>query len=466
MRRLPQFAIVLAILALSGGAPRAQQDVPLDFVSGDGWFTKQASSTPPIGKASFGADGGVKNGQWTGDLVYVDKDLGLNVSHLTITGYLRVGADGTDAKGRTTGTRDICGTASTNRFGNVHFRVRLTDNGYPDRRDTFRIGLAATDGTVVYTAQGSLGDPAPGAGKIRIVNGNRSSIAPATPPDCRVSFGSEPPPPPPPPPTATRIEETNPAVTYTGSWIPQSRSDLSGGTVVESLEAGATATLSFNGTGASWIGFKATWGGIAEVFLDGALKATVDTYAPSEQAQAVLYTAGGLAAGPHTLMVRVTGTWGPSGNSAWIVVDAFDVVTSGGTQPPPGPARFEEGSAALAPAASWSGVTSASTGVTLSGGSAAIASTAGATATFTFTGTGVAWIGFKCERCGIARVSLDGAVVATVDTYAPSRPAASGALFSRTGLASGGHTLVIEVTGTMNPSSLDPYIVVDAFDVS
>jgi hypothetical protein len=94
-----------------------------------------------------------------------------------------------------------------------------------------------------------------------------------------------------------------------------------------------------------------------------------------------------------------------------------------------------------------------------------VAGETGATATFTFTGTGVSWIGFECEKCGIARVSLDGSVVATVDTYAPSRPSASGAMFTATGLAAGSHTIVIEMTGTKNASSLGAFIVVDAFDV-
>jgi glucosylceramidase len=77
----------------------------------------------------------------------------------------------------------------------------------------------------------------------------------------------------------------------------------------------------------------------------------------------------------------------------------------------------------------------------------------------------VNWIGFKCERCGIARVSLDGSVLATVDTFAPSRPATSGVIFGTTGLAAGSHTLVIEVTGTGNASSLGTFVAVDAFDV-
>src|SRR5437870_7523832 len=74
--------------------------------------------------------------------------------------------------------------------------------------------------------------------------------------------------------------------------------------------------------------------------------------------------------------------------------------------------------------------------------------------------------GFQCEQCGIARVSLDGSLVATVDTYAPSRPASSGAVYSTTGLVSGGHVVVVEVTGNSNASSAGAFIVVDALDVT
>lgn len=124
-----------------------------------------------------------------------------------------------------------------------------------------------------------------------------------------------------------RIEETDPSVAYTGTWIPQSRSDLSGGSVVESNDPAAGATLTFNGTGVSWIGFKGPWAGIAQVSVDGGAMTTVDTYAPAEQAQAVMYTAAGLPPGSHTLRVQATGTWNASSVSAWIVVDAFDVTT-------------------------------------------------------------------------------------------------------------------------------------------
>ena len=124
---------------------------------------------------------------------------------------------------------------------------------------------------------------------------------------------------------ARRVEENDPSVIYAGTWLSQSRGDLSGGSIVEASEANATASLTFSGTGVSWIGFRGPWAGIAEVYIDGALKATVDTYSPSEQAQVVMYTTSGLPSGSHTIMIKATGTWSSSSASAWVVVDAFDV---------------------------------------------------------------------------------------------------------------------------------------------
>jgi len=128
------------------------------------------------------------------------------------------------------------------------------------------------------------------------------------------------------PSSPTRVEESDLSVVYTGLWYPQHRSDLSGGSIVESPYPVSTASLTFTGTGVRWIGFKAAWGGIAQVYLDGALHAAVDKYPPTEQAQAVMYTATGLAAGPHTITIKVTGTWNPAGCCSWVVVDAFDVM--------------------------------------------------------------------------------------------------------------------------------------------
>ena len=100
-----------------------------------------------------------------------------------------------------------------------------------------------------------------------------------------------------------------------------------------------------------------------------------------------------------------------------------------------------------------------------SGGTAAVASTAGEQATFTFTGTDLRWIGFRGPQAGIARVSLDGVFIQQIDFYSTAEEVQA-EVFKTTGLASGNHTLMIEVTGTKNPASTGTYVVVDAFDVA
>ena len=274
-----------------------------------------------------------------------------------------------------------------------------------------------------------------------------------------------------PPPDTVRLEETAAALAPAGAWSgltsASAGATLSGDGAVFAAAAGATASFSFNGTGVSWIGLPCELCGIANVYLDGTLAESVDTFAPSRPASStVLFTASGLTAGSHTLVIEVTGAQDPASGGANAVVDAIDVEGGGGSgTPPPAPARSEESAAALEPASAWFGMTSADAGVSLSGDFAVASPEAGATASFTFTGSEVSWVGFKCERCGIARALLDGAVAATVDTYAPSRPAATEAMFTATGLAAGTHTLMIEVTGTGNADSAGTFITVDAFDV-
>jgi len=97
-----------------------------------------------------------------------------------------------------------------------------------------------------------------------------------------------------------------------------------GGAAAESNTPGAQATFTFTGTGISWIGVRGPQTGIARVFLDGALAAEIDTYAPTEGIQHTDFTRRGLAAGTHTLTIQVTGK-NPASTNFWVLVDAFDV---------------------------------------------------------------------------------------------------------------------------------------------
>ena len=216
--------------------------------------------------------------------------------------------------------------------------------------------------------------------------------------------------------------------------------------------SGSQATFAFSGTSVSWIGARGPQTGIADVFLDGALVAEVDTYSPAEQIQAALFTKTGLADANHTLTIEATGRMNAASTSPLVVVDAFEV-TSPGTQ-------TQETDPSLAYGTGW---ILDNRDKAYNQGVSAESNTVGAQATFTFTGTGVRWIGARGPQTGIARVFLDGAFAQDIDTYALTE-GPQHTDFTATGLATGTHTLTIEVTGK-NPASTNFWILIDAFDV-
>jgi hypothetical protein len=107
------------------------------------------------------------------------------------------------------------------------------------------------------------------------------------------------------------------------------------GTVAESIAGGSTATFSFNGTGVSFVSATCSRCGIAQVSLDSGPATTLDLYSVGDAPQKTVYTTSGLAQGPHTIKVIVTGQKNPSSSYYWVVVDGFDVISSAPSLPPP-----------------------------------------------------------------------------------------------------------------------------------
>ena len=130
-----------------------------------------------------------------------------------------------------------------------------------------------------------------------------------------------------------RIEQNNPALIYTGTWFLNTNPTQSGGTAVLAVDAGSRATISFNGASIIWLAYRDEWSGIARVYLDGVLAATVDTYLSPSQAQSPVYSVSGLSPGAHTLTIELTGAHNPNSGGSWVWVDAFEV--AGGSSPSP-----------------------------------------------------------------------------------------------------------------------------------
>ena len=251
------------------------------------------------------------------------------------------------------------------------------------------------------------------------------------------------------PAIGARTEESS--LSLTAGWTPAEATTRawSGGTAIVSATAAAQATFNFIGTEVRWVGLRGPQMGIAQVYLDGALHARVDAYDANESEE-VTFVVTGLAAGAHTLTIRVTGDKNPAATGSSVVVDAFDVRGRVEDQDPS--ITWTGGWLRGNFFRNWSG-----SAPNTAGGTAGLTRTGGEQATVRFTGTGVSWIGWRGPSNGIARVLVDGALAATVDTYAATEEVQA-VLYTAAGLSDGAHTVTVEVTGGRNPASIDALV--------
>ncbi|MGW2487925.1 hypothetical protein ACWCV9_11955 [Streptomyces sp. NPDC001606] len=236
------------------------------------------------------------------------------------------------------------------------------------------------------------------------------------------------------------MDDDDTAISYTGSWTANGNRGV--GDHEDAVHAtktdGDTASLTFTGTGVSVIGERNTDQGQAEVFIDGTSRGLVDTHATSRQAQAVLYSTGGLSPGSHTVQfVKRSGTWAS--------LDGFEVT---GVHNDTDPSLTYTG-------ASWR--YSANRGFGDHQDDVHATTANGDSATVTFTGTGISLVTETNSDEGSLAVSLDGASQGTVNAASASRQAQR-TVYSVSDLPRGRHTLTLTKTG-------GSWLVVDRFDV-
>jgi hypothetical protein len=171
--------LAVAALVLAAADPVRAEDAPssCDYVTGGGYIVTTASGTHASGKADLCVAAGCKYGSPTwGHLEYVDRKTKLKVHGTSITAYAFVEQLSPDHEGELRGTRQICGTATTNHFGPVHFFVETKAAGEPEGNDEFIIRLQK-DGVVVYTTEGdsdhTLGGARRDGGEIELEKPNR-----------------------------------------------------------------------------------------------------------------------------------------------------------------------------------------------------------------------------------------------------------------------------------------------------
>jgi hypothetical protein len=88
--------------------------------------------------------------------------------------------------------------------------------------------------------------------------------------------------------------------------------------------AGASAELTFRGTGVDWITYRGPDQGKAELWIDGTLLRTFNNYA-AQPTSDVVRSVTGLADGVHTLRIVVLGKARPAATGKLVSVDRFAV---------------------------------------------------------------------------------------------------------------------------------------------
>lgn len=255
-----------------------------------------------------------------------------------------------------------------------------------------------------------------------------------------------------PAPGLTRYDQNSSALVYSGTWANYAKTVAWAGSYKRASTAGASVTVTFSGTQLDWIAMKGTTTGIADVYVDGIKRATVDLASPVAVYQQNVWSTATLPDGVHTVqLVRNPA----SAAGKYITIDAVDVA---GTLLEVD--RLEQSDPLLAYGGSWV----SRSGSAYTGGADKYTDVAGSAVMVEFTGTRLVWIGKTAATYGIARVTLDGSAVFEVDLYSVGTLYQQ-RLWDSGDLPNAPHTVKIECLGTRNPLARAGYVGVDAFDL-
>ena len=124
---------------------------------------------------------------------------------------------------------------------------------------------------------------------------------------------------------ATRVEQTNKSITYTGKWVGVKDTNASANGYRYTNEEGASLSFKFTGSGISIIAPTSNTKGVAMVTIDGQLY-EVDLYSTTAEDKKVVFTKTGLGSGDHTITIESIGVKNINSKNTVIAIDAFDIL--------------------------------------------------------------------------------------------------------------------------------------------
>jgi bacillopeptidase F len=210
--------------------------------------------------------------------------------------------------------------------------------------------------------------------------------------------------------------------------------------------AGATAAIGFSGTYITWFTNVGPAYGIADLYIDGVIKATVNCYRSSNAYRAA-FTVAGLSPGPHMFVIRVRGAKGSTqGTGTLIALDAYRV----------------NGKTVNSPYAAYTWGIAKTTSA--SGGAYIRADEDSAVTLFKFRGTQIEWDTVLGPGMGQAKVFIDGVFKGTVDNYYATARYNFARIYG--GLTDSIHTFKIEVLERHRPAANGSIIAIDRWVVT
>lgn len=262
----------------------------------------------------------------------------------------------------------------------------------------------------------------------------------------------------PPIPTSGYVDAKSDLVQVSSGWKEWSDGRHYNNAVYYSNNIQDYMNFKFKGTGFRIIGYGDTDKGYFKVTIDNSIVHYVDNYRSGARFKEVLYENSSLSSGEHQVKIEVLSNKSDYAIGNFATIDGFEIINSTITNknaivPITSPAIVRGGIWGL-----WNSTNHLS-------GSNLYSNTKNNTLTYTFYGTGIDVIGYKNRDKGKVNIKIDNKDYGSVDTYSNSETYKS-SLFSVNNLSFGNHTIVLTVTDTKNPSSLNNYINIDSFKVT
>jgi hypothetical protein len=221
---------------------------------------------------------------------------------------------------------------------------------------------------------------------------------------------------------------------------------------------GSSMTISFNGTGITWIGKVGSNYGDAAWSIDGGAPTTFHGYSAQSKNQNPNVVSPTLSSGSHVLQIANLASLTPPSTDHWVTVDAF--VISGSALPQ------SSGTVQSAVNATKVGAWQCGTGNSqdLSNGHCWTTS-ANSTMSWTFTGSLIEVYGRPDLEDGYLQVYIDNTLKSTIDMNFGNvdDDALNAVMLYAAKLSSGTHTVQLVATGTHDSSATNSFVQIDEF---